>query len=405
MPIRRPRVLVLSRNFPNPALPTLGIWTARLVQASRSAADPVVVAPVPWVPPGLPRESFGRYRAVPASRTDDGVAVYHPRVPQSPGYALHALEAMAAYPFVRRITDILHGERPFDLIHAHFIYPDGVIAARLGARYGIPVMTTEHAPWLPWLADYPRVRRQVERALPHIRLVTTVSDAVRRQALEIADGATQVAVLPNVVDDEVFTLGTAPRDPNQLVFVGVVRRVKGLDVLVRALALLVTDRPELHLLVVGNPYYRAYRRDEQAVRRLIGELHLNDRIRFAGQASPQETAAAVRSSALLVLPSRRESFGVVVLEALASGTPVVATRCGGPEEILTPDVAHFAPTDDPPALARAIADALDAAPARDPRQLREFAVSRFGRAAVGERIAELYAKVLAPVAETDGVGA
>jgi glycosyltransferase involved in cell wall biosynthesis len=400
MSIRRPRVLVLSRNYPNPALPTLGIWTARMVQASRSCADPVVVAPVPWVPPGLPDEPFGRYRAIPRSRSDDGVDVHHPRVPQFPGYALHGTEAPLAYPFIRRLTDRLHAERPFDLIHAHFIYPDGVIAARLGARYGIPVLTTEHASWLPWLVDYPRVRRSVERALLNIRLITTVSDAVRQQAEDIAKGAAPVAVLPNVVDDDVFTLGAETRDPNQLVFVGVVRRVKGLDVLVRALALLAPERPALRLLVVGNPYYRAYRRDEEAVRRLIGELGLENRIRFAGQASPRETAVALRSSALLVLPSRRESFGVVLIEALACGTPVVATRCGGPDEILTSDVGHLAPPDDPPALARAIAEALDAAPSRDPRRLREYAVSRFGRRAVGERIADAYARVLSTSAET-----
>ncbi|MGH7616401.1 MAG: glycosyltransferase [Gemmatimonadaceae bacterium] len=395
--MKRPiRVLVIARNYPNPALPTLGIWTSRLVHASRTSADPVVVAPVPWAPPGFPEEPFGRYRAVPASRDDDGVPVYHPRFPLAPGYLLHSFEGAFVYPSVRRVAERLHRERPFDLIHAHFIYPDGVVAARLGARLGVPVMTTEPAPWVPWLNDHPRVRRQVARALPHISLVTAVSESQRRQLAPFTGAITPTEVLPNIVDDDVFVLGDEVHDPDQLAFVGVVRRVKGLDVLVRALALLRPQHPALRLVVVGNPYYRAYRRDEEEVRRLVGELGLQDRVRFAGQASPAEVATAMRTSALLVMPSRRETFGAVAIEALASGTPVVTTRCGGPEDTMTDDVANFAPPEDPPALARAIEDGLRARLARDPKRLREFAVSRYGRRVVGERIAELYEGILRP---------
>src|SRR5262249_28037692 len=162
--------------------PTLGIWTARLVHASRMAAEPTVIAPVPWAPPGLPAELFGPFRDVPYFRVDDGVPVYHPRFVTAPGNKLHAYEAKLMYPGIRRIPERLHHEQPFDLIHAHFIHPEGVVAARLGARLGIPVMTTEQAQWLPWLANYPRVRQQVEKALPHIRLVTTVSESLRREA-------------------------------------------------------------------------------------------------------------------------------------------------------------------------------------------------------------------------------
>lgn len=394
MSVAKPRVLVLSRNYPNTALPTLGIWVDRMVKASRAIADPTVVAPVPWVPPGVSGRTLGRYRGVPRSRLSDGIAVHHPRIPVPPGYAFHSLEATLAFPFIERTVNRLHRLARFDLIHAHFIYPDGVIAARLGERLGIPVMTTEHAFWLPWLTDHPYVRRQVERALPYIKLVTTVSDRLRQQVREIAP-QTPSALLPNAVDDGTFVPPQPHEryDPDQLLFVGVVRHVKGLDLLVRALALLTERRPRLHLLVVGDPYYRAYRRDEQRVRQLIVELGMGNHVRFAGQSTPAQTAAAMRSSALLVLASRRESFGVVVLEALASGTPVVATRCGGAEETLTADVAHFAPVDDAPALARTIELALAARPKQNTRALHEYAVSRFGFAATAARLAELYGRV------------
>jgi glycosyltransferase involved in cell wall biosynthesis len=294
------------------------------------------------------------------------------------------------------LADAIHRRRPIDLIHAHFIFPDGVIAANLGRRYGVPVLTTEHAVWLPWLDDSPSVRAQVERALPGIDLVTGVSERLRSQIAGIVGSRAETAVLPNVVEDDIFTPGeTGHRyDPNQLVFVGAVRRVKGLDVLVKALSLLVDERPRLRLLVVGEPYFRGYRRDELMVRDMINQLGLTDRVTFAGRATPAEVAAALRDSALLVMPSRRETFGAVALEALATGTPVVATRCGGPEETLDESVAHFAPPEDAPALARAIAEALEARPTRDPERLRHHAVSRYGRSAIASKIRDIYGQLL-----------
>jgi glycosyltransferase involved in cell wall biosynthesis len=117
-------------------------------------------------------------------------------------------------------------------------------------------------------------------------------------------------------------------------------------------------------------------------------------VRFAGGLAPREVAARMRGSALLVLPSRRESFGGVLVEALACGTPVVATRCGGPEEIVTPELGSLAPVEDPPALASAIADVLARRASFRPECLREAAVGSYGMAATAERLRAIYDEVL-----------
>jgi teichuronic acid biosynthesis glycosyltransferase TuaC len=392
----RPRVLVLARNFPNPELPTLGIWTERMVRASREVAEPTVVAPVPYVPVFLRSDDFSRFRRIPRERDAGGIPVFHPRVPVGPGYSLHAVEADLAYPFLRRLVDRLHRQRPFDLIHAHFIYPDGVLAARLGRRYGLPVVTTEHAPWLPWFGRHPRVRRLVASALPRIQVVSVVSERLRDTVIGAMGRDILTELIPNVVDTDTFV----PRedgeqaDPNQILFVGVVRHVKGLDILVRALARLAHRVPDVKLRVVGAPFYRGYARDADQVRALIHALGLSSRVDFTGQASPTEVAEAMRQSAVLVVPSRSEMFPTVILEALASGTPVVATRCGGPEEILTPATGRLVPTEDPAALADAIEDVLAAPHAFDAVTLHEYAASRYGPAATRERFRRLYSLAL-----------
>jgi len=130
-------------------------------------------------------------------------------------------------------------------------------------------------------------------------------------------------------------------------------------------------------------------------RQLVDALGLRPHVHFEGLASPSQVAARMRQSALLVVPSRRESFSAVAAEALACGTPVVATRCGGPEDIVTADTGRLVAVDDPEALARGIDDVLAARSSFDPEALRRSAVSRFGRAAALARLRELYERGLA----------
>lgn len=393
---RRRRVLVLARNYPNNVLPTLGLWTQRLVLASMRSADPTVISPVPYAPPLLPVEAFAKFRRVAPHRREMTYDVFHPRVPIPPGFALHRYEAALWWPWIRRIADRLHAEHRFDLIHAHFMFPDGVVGARLAQRFGIPAVVTEHTDWRQTFDAQPAVKAQVLRALTRVRMVLPVSPSLCRGIMDVAGDRVEVRVLPNVVDETIFhPIETeAMRDPEQLLFVGLIRHVKGLDVLVRSLAALVPRRPRLHLLVVGGSFYRSYQRDEEAVRRLAAELGVGERIRFVGQWTPAEVAAAMRRSALLVVPSRRETFSAVTVEALACGTPVVATRCGGPEEIMGPASGCLVPVEDPIALAAGIEQVLDCRSSYDPLLLHHEMVDRFGTVAIGRQIKAIYDEVL-----------
>jgi len=391
--MRKPRVLVLARNYPNNAFPTLGLWTERLVTASSTVAEPTVVAPVPYAPPFAPLSSMRRFRSVERVRTDAGITVHHPRVPAGPGQWLHAFDAQLGYATLRKAIVSLHRVQPFDVIHSHFIYPEGVIASRIGAELGLPVVSSEHAMWRPWLDRHPSVRRQVQRALPGISRVTAVSEALRSSIRELFGDTVPVDVIPNVVDEQIFVLPRADevRDPNQLLFVGLIRHVKGLDVLIRALGHLLPEFPELRLSVAGGSFYRAYERDAAEVRSLVQGLGLRDRVAFLGEVAPTDVATLMRRSALLVVPSRRETFSLVTAEALACGTPVVATRCGGPEEIITPETGELADVDDAASLAIAVQRALGRS--FDGPGLRRYAVDRFGTAAAAQRLGVLYGRV------------
>jgi glycosyltransferase involved in cell wall biosynthesis len=348
---------------------------------------------VPYAPPLLPAASVRRFRSVERTSLRDGVTVHYPRVMAGPGQLLHAFDARLAYPSIRKAIIELHRAAPFDVIHAHFIYPEGVIASRVGAELGVQVVSSEHAMWRPWLDRHASVRRQVERALPRIARLTAVSESLRASITGLFGDAVPVEVIPNVVDETIFVAPgpNEPRDLNHLLFVGLIRHVKGLDVLIHALSHLLPEHPDLHLTVAGGSFYRAYERDAAAVRALVHALGLTDRVRFLGEVAPNDVAALMRRSALLVVPSRRETFSLVTAEALASGTPVVATRCGGPEEILTEEAGQLTEPDDAAALAIAIESALSRS--YDRVALRRYAIDRYGSAAAAERLGRLYERV------------
>jgi glycosyltransferase involved in cell wall biosynthesis len=256
-------------------------------------------------------------------------------------------------------------------------------------------MTSEHAFWTPWLIDRPRVKAQVDRALRHINLVAPVSEFLRQDVSAHLQGRVETRVLPNVVDDAVFHPALRERDPCELLFVGLIRRFKRVDVLVRAVALARASRPELHLKILSADAFRAYARDRREIRELIATLGLATAVTVVAGADPAAVAEAMRRCALVVVSStRRETFCSVAAESLACGTPLVLTRCGGPEEFVTPADGVMVEPDDPQALARGILAALARRETFDAQDLNRRIVERFGRAAWCDQAMAIYEHVL-----------
>ncbi len=394
---RRPRVLVLSRNYPTNVLPLLGIWAAGMVRAAAPFCDQKVIAPVPYCPP-LPflPANFARFREAERHRTEDGIDVHHPRFFTGPGYSTYGIESSFYERAVRRVADRLRAEFPFDLIHAHFTYPDGVAAVRLGRRYGVPVVITEQNVWRDALNERPGVRDKSIDAVRSCARLIAVSDYVRESIERFTGKLGDAVVIPNCVDGSVFRIADngSARAGDQILFAGAIRPVKGLDVLIDALRILTNRGRSLRLTIAGEPFYGPYQQEEARIRQLIDDHRLSDRVAFVGRKTQIELAALMQQSAMLVSPSRSESLGMVVMEALACGTPVVATRSGGPQEILREETGVLVETENPEALARGIEHVLQHADRYRPAALRAYVLSRFGADVAGARIAELYSQVL-----------
>jgi glycosyltransferase involved in cell wall biosynthesis len=310
---------------------------------------------------------------------------------------MHSVVSESYYLGTHRAIEKLARTFSPDLIHAHFIYPDGVVAARIGKDLGLPVIITEHAPWNPWLVQYPRVRIKALAAAEYASRIIAVSRSLAKDIESFGVPVSKIAVIPNVIDESSFNLegSKTSHDPGRLVFVGIVRRVKGLDVLLEALRILRDNGQVINLRIIGESFYESYARDLDEVQRLVVRLGLSGSVTFLGGMSAPEVAREIRQSAALVLPSRRETFGVVLAEALACGRPVIATRCGGPEDIVSEDVGVLVEPNDAPALAEGISRVLSSASSYDPAALNSHAIHRFGRDVVSAQIQRVYEETLA----------
>lgn len=277
---------------------------------------------------------------------------------------------------------------PVQMVHAHVGFPAGWIAAQLAAERDLPYVLTEHMSPFPFpaLADakgkpLPALRQAFDRAAATVAVSSALAERLRSCGLRCD------AVIPNAVDETRFP--PAHTDPSRRVLftLGALVPQKGMDVLLHAFAQMPPLSQPVELHIGGDGPERA------ALLSLAVSLGVAGRVNFLGALRPEQTPAHFAVCDAFVLASHHETFGVVLAEALMSGKPVVATRCGGPEDIVTATNGRLVPPADPAALALALYELLQAPQAFDAAALRADAVARFGLHAVGERLAALCEQV------------
>ena len=283
------------------------------------------------------------------------------------------------------------------LIHAHVGYPEGAAAASVATERGIPLVMTEHATYLDRLFADPEIRSTyhagARQAARIVAVGRVLADRIRREFPDLGD---RLAVIPNTVDVDAFRpVGPAERDPDELLWVGYRREVKGMAALLPAFRIVRDARPATRLRLIGRS---TTDEEEAGWHRLAAELGVADAVAFEPPADRAGVARAMERATLFVHPSRIETMGIVAVEALAAGLPVVAVDSGGVTEVLGPDpeaVGALVASQAPEPLAAAILATLDRRGEFDPVRLREHVVARYGAAAVAGRIADLYDEVLA----------
>ena len=217
-------------------------------------------------------------------------------------------------------------------------------------------------------------------------MVLPVSYALQK-AIEQYGIHARFQVIPNVADTSLFFPAAHLREdggPKRILFVGQLVEVKGLSCLLEALSRLSQKRRDWHLDIVGNGKGRT------EYERLAVDLKLCDKVTFHSLKTKCEVAEFMRRADLFVLPSLCETFSAPAAEALASGTPVLATRCGGPEEFVNKDVGLLVPSGDNDAFCEGLDWMLDHLHLYSPGRTSEYAMERFSAERVGAQLHGIY---------------
>jgi glycosyltransferase involved in cell wall biosynthesis len=287
----------------------------------------------------------------------------------------------------------LHARHRFDLVHCHAAYPQAYVAESLRRLRGIPFVVRPHgADVLPGEAirRSPRLESRMRRALGAADAVIAQGESLRDVIMELGVDRERITIINNGVDLAAFAAAEPFPHPRPYILgFGSLVPHKGFDLLVEAYARL--HGPPLDLLIAGDGAEGA------ALTAQAARLGIGDRVRLLGPVTGERKVSLYRSAAFFVCPSRREPFANVILEALASGLPVVATDIGGNREIVRPEVNGLLCQ---PESAAALAAAMERLLADSPlvARLREAAVPSVAGhdwPRVAERYLEVYRSVVA----------
>jgi glycosyltransferase involved in cell wall biosynthesis len=355
------KVLLLTTLFPNRARPTQAVFTEHRARALAEHAEVQVMAPVGAFP-GMGWRGRGRALADLSTREErPPLTVWHPRFFAPPGVG-RDLRAWAYARGVCRAVEQVRVDFPFDVLNAHFAYPDGVAGAWLARRCDVPLVVSVLGSDVNVHARHTLQRVQIRWALRSAARVVAVSEALRREVVALGVPEERTAVVPTGVDVEVFHPQSreAARQALQLpaaarlvLYIGNLLPVKGVPTLITAFAEVARQDPTAHLVLVGHGPLRG--RLEQQVH--AADLHR--RVTFAGARPHADIPQWLAAADVLCLPSVAEGLPNVVLEALACGRPVVASAVGGVPELVTDEaVGRLVPPGDAAALAAALRGSL-----------------------------------------------
>ncbi|MEQ1516399.1 MAG: glycosyltransferase [Usitatibacteraceae bacterium] len=360
-------LVIYSSLFPTSLEPDRSIFTAQLAEALSNNYRVSVVCPIPWCPNITGLRDFGPcrpYASLPRQESRGAVEVYYPRyplVPNCPQIFQPWLQRLAISRFLQK----LHHQRRIDAVNAHWVYPDGVAAVWMAKNLGIPTLLTALGSDVNVSGEFLLRRRQLSRALTTVESASGVSRALTERLIALGSPASRTHYIPNGINKKLFApvslgekeilcreLGLNP-SRKYLIFVGRLHPVKGLTHLVDALSYLLNhDRLDFDTLLVGSGEL------ESILKASIRERGLERFVRLVGNVPHSNVRDWLRIGEAFCLPSLMEGMPNVVLEALACGLPVVASRVGALPDMVNSESGILVSAGTTLALAQALSEVM-----------------------------------------------
>jgi L-malate glycosyltransferase len=274
-----------------------------------------------------------------------------------------------------------------DILHAHF-GGVGIAGAKIKKRYNIPLVITEHGSGLlPGNSTIQQKQNIFNEAYKNcdklIAVGTNLSNHIK------ALGVENIIVIPNIIPSSFFNSKQLNKNKKkQFISVGSLLPSKRFDLTISAFACLCEQIDDISLVIIGAGPLK------KKLQKMVHDKKIEDKVLFYGFIPNAKLPEIYKESICFVLPAEYETFGVVYAEALACGIPVIATKCGGPEDIVNSNNGILIPKNDEDALVKAMLYMYHNSTNYNPEFLIEDIYNRFGEKPVIKSIIDIYSEIL-----------
>ncbi len=335
------KILFLSHLYPNNINPSFGMFIHNKIKQIVDAGHQVrIIAPVPYVPKILKfKPKWLEYSKIKQHNIIDGVRINYTRYLNLPGARFHPISCYTMYYGIQPVLNSLMEKFKPDILHTNTATPDGFVGVLIKKKYKIPLISSLRG---SDINIYPHRDKftmlLTKKVISDSDQVISVSKDLSATAEKITSPKKKIKVIYNGCDLNIFSFNKHFRllirkklnisdKAKVIIFIGQVEKSKGVYELIKSFNDLAQKYSDLHLIIAGN------RLEEPSLDYLVSG-NLKNRIHFAGRQPYKEIPHFLSAADVFVLPSYNEGLPNVVLEAMACGLPVVATKVGGiPEAV------------------------------------------------------------------------
>jgi len=325
-------ILVISHMYPYPANRTKGIFVLQQnLELQRQGCQLTVFAPRPWAPfpLGLINPRWQNYGSMAKAPSYDGIAALRPSYLAFPGGLGIAGCGRRLYRALNKTVSDFHNNQPFDLIHAHTIFPDGQAGLFLKKQLGIPLVVTVHGKDVQQTAyRNARCLQAMINVVGGADMVVAVSAKIKGMLDQLTKMPEKTVVINNGFDSSQFMRIISSGSPGAIISVSNLVNSKGIALNIQAVAALRHKYPHIKYTVIGGG------EDAANLQQLARDLKVEDLIEFTGRVSNKKVPGFLANAQVFSLPSSMEGFGIAYLEAMAAGLPVIGCRGEGIADVV-----------------------------------------------------------------------
>ncbi|MDE7476710.1 MAG: glycosyltransferase [Lachnospiraceae bacterium] len=322
----------------------------------------------------------------------EGIRIYRKRLFCTLKHGIEGYRERFAEGIMQLYDQYLIDDKP-DVIHAHCCVWAGYAAMKLSDKIQVPYIVTEHATLFQLHRD--RIRHKNDLYIKETFIKAARLICVSRAfANLLSEYRSDIDIVGNVVDCDQFRIVDKKRQDTNTRFLTVcymeneaMLRKKGIDILLKSWKDLSIQMPKVHLTIGGGG------QGTQKAVEWCKEYGIEQSVAFTGQLSRQQVVAQMQVCDVFVLPSRYETFGVVYIEAMACGKPVIAVANGGPDDFVTEENGILIPPDDTDKLKQAFEFMVKHHGDYNAEMIRKFVEQKFGAQAIAAQLEHIYADV------------